>query len=149
MDSDKTVPQTTQQSSIEYKKTADFAHSYANNVFLESSLWDLKLVFGQNDQQLGPNVVVQHNAITIPWAQIKVLAYFLKNHLAAHEIANGRIIIPPNLIPVVTGEVPKDFLKDNPKLPEIVATFKANYDAFIAANPEAAPIRHEPMKSKK
>src|ERR1700680_2074736 len=109
------------KSAIDYRKTDDFAAGYANNVFLEGSLWDLKLVFGQNDQQIGQNAVVQHTAITIPWPQIKVLTYFLQNHLAAHEIANGRLIIPPNVIPpVVAGEVPRELLKDNPKLPEIV-----------------------------
>jgi hypothetical protein len=127
-------------SKIEYKKAPDFASAYANNVFLESSLWDLKLIFGQNDQQLGVNAVVQHTAITIPWAQIKVLKYFLDSHLAAHEIMNGRIIIPLNVIPPVLPEAPKELLKDNPKLPEVVAVLKSKYDSFIAINPEAAPI---------
>jgi hypothetical protein len=57
--------------------------------------------------------------------------------LAGHEIVNGRIIIPPNVVPPITSEVPKELLKDNPKLPDILAVFKQNYDAFIAANPEA------------
>jgi len=123
---------------VDFRKTDDFATAYANSVFLEGSLWDLKLIFGQNDLQISPNTVIQHTAITIPWAQVKVLTYFLQAHLAGHEIVNGRVIIPSNLIPPVGGEVPKEFVKDNPKLPEIVAALKANYDAFIVANPEAS-----------
>lgn len=139
----------TKTSVIDYRQTDDFSTGYANNVYLEGSLWDLKLVFGQNDQHLGPNTVVQHTAITMPWAQIKVLTYFLNNHLAAHEITNSRIIIPPNVIPVVTGEAPpKELVKDNPKLPEVLAAFKVSYDAFIAANPEAATASNADKSTK-
>jgi hypothetical protein len=134
-------------SNIDFHKADNFSTAYANHVSMEGSLWDLKLVFGQNDQQLGPNAVVQHTAITLPWAQIKVLTYFMKNHLAAHEIQNGRIVIPPNLVPVITGEIPKESQSER-HMPEIIATFKANYDSFIAENPEASPLSI-PEKSKK
>jgi len=137
------------QSAIEYRKADDFASAYANNAFLESSLWDLRVIFGQNDQQLGENVVVQHTAMTLPWAQIKVMIYFMQTHLLAHEIQNGRIMIPPNLILPIPEEPPKDALKQIPKLPEIHVALRKHYETFIAANPEAIPIPTKPDKSAK
>jgi hypothetical protein len=139
MDSDKTAPPISIKSQIEFSKSTDFDSAYANNVALESSFWDLKLIFGQNDQQAGPQAVVQHTAITLPWNQVKVLKYFLDSNIATYEAVNGRIVIAPNIIPAVPAEPPKDFIKENPNAEEIFAALKDNYDAFIAANPEAAP----------
>lgn len=136
---DKTTPAA--KPGIDYKKTEDFASAYANNIFLESSLWDLRLIFGELDQQVGPNAVVQHTAITLPWAQVKVFAYFLESHLLAHEMQNGRVQIPSSIINPVPDEAPQDLIKDNPKLPAIHAELKKRYAAFIAANPEAAPLK--------
>jgi hypothetical protein len=145
---DKTAPGTSPHSAIGFKKADDFASAYANNVFFESSLWDLKLIFGQNDQQISPNTVVQHTSITLPWAQVKVMKHFLEGHLIAHEIQNGRIQIPPNIIAPVPDEPPTEF-KDNPKAVDIHAALKAKYAAFVAANPEAAPTTVELVRSKK
>jgi hypothetical protein len=144
---DKTAPGTIPQSAIEYSKADDFATAYANNVFFESSLWDLRLIFGQNDQQISLNAVVQHTAITMPWPQVKLMTYFMETCLLAHEIQNGRIQIPPNLIPPVPAEPPKEL--QTPTLLAIHKAFKAHYDTFIAATPEAAPERIETVKSKK
>jgi hypothetical protein len=135
------------KSSIEFSKSQDFANTYANNVFFESSLWDLRVIFGQNDQQLGPNAVVQHSSVTLPWAQVKVMKYFLDAQLAAHEMQNGRIQIPPNVIAPVPDELPKEIEKLDPRARQIWEVMKANYDSFIKANPEAAPDAEKPRKS--
>ena len=71
---------------------------YANNIQFEPSLWDLKLIFGQLDQSDGTKVA-QHTAITIPWMQAKLLAYFLEVNLAVHETDYGYIRLPPTVIP--------------------------------------------------
>jgi hypothetical protein len=126
------------KSSIEFNKSQDFANTYSNNVFFESSLWDLRMIFGQNDQQLGPNAVVQHTAVTIPWPQVKVMKYFLDSQLVTYEAQNGRIHIPPNIIPAFPDELPKEFEKLDPKAKEVWDAVRANYDSFIKANPEAS-----------
>lgn len=149
MELDKAVSEDKSGSAIEYKKVDDFTSGYANNVFLESSLWDLRLIFGQNDQQIGPNSVVQHTSITLPWAQVKLLNHFLEAHLLAHEIQNGRIVIPPNLVLPVPDEPPKGLINPPSQLKEIHAAVKKHYAAFIAENPEAAPPKVTAVTSKK
>jgi hypothetical protein len=150
MDQDKKTSEPTQfQSLIEYKKVDDFATAYANNVFMESSLWDLKLIFGQNDQGLGPNAVVQHTAITLPWAQVKVLKHFLEAHLIAHEIQNGRIHLLPNIVMPVPDEPPQGIPNAPSKMVEIHAALKSQYEAFAAENPEAVTPQVVPVSSKK
>jgi hypothetical protein len=152
MDSDKTATPTAPSVNIDLRQTPDFAHAYANNVHYEPSFWDLKIAFGELDQRLGPNVVVQHTAINVPWSQVKIMAYFLMSHLITHEIQNGRIQIPPGIILPVPDEPPMELLPQIPKLLEIHAAMKAQQAAFIAENPEAFPMTTStptPAKSKK
>jgi hypothetical protein len=79
-----------------------YREAYANNVLLESSAWDLKLIFGQLDQRGGKVAIRQHTAITIPWAQAKIFSYWLRSNIESQEVTNGKIILPNALIP---GEI--------------------------------------------
>ena len=62
-----------QSTAIERSQTEDFRNTYANNVLFETSVWDLKMIFGQLDQRLGQNAVVQHTAVAVPWPQVKIM----------------------------------------------------------------------------
>jgi hypothetical protein len=103
-------------------------------------LWDLKLTFGQTDQKISATTVVQHTAITVSWAEAKVLAYFVNAHVASHEAQIGRIVLIPDIVLPPSEEIP-------PNIPAAKhATWKKAYvamnklyQAFIRANPELAP----------
>lgn len=92
-------------------KSPDFYEDYANNVYLESSVWDMKLIFGQLDQRTVPPKVEQRSAVTLPWSQAKIFAYLLCAHIAGYEMLNGTINIPPAVmpppLPVPTEEMKK------------------------------------------
>jgi len=121
--------------SSDFRREA-FKNEFADNVFFEPTAWDLKLVFGQVDTHLGPNTVVQHTGITLPWSQAKVLLYFLELHVAAHELTNGRMLIPQGLIP----ELPipdKEMLDQDPNVMRMYRTLSKVRERFIANNPEA------------
>ncbi len=77
----------------------DFEALYANNVQAESSVWDLKVIFGTLDQSTQPNRVVQHTSVNLPWLQIKLLSYLLRANLAFHELQNGKVPIPASVMP--------------------------------------------------
>jgi hypothetical protein len=103
---------------------------------METSTWDMKLIFGELDQSLGPQLVVQHTAITIPWTYVKILGYLLQLHLVQHENTNGRVLVPKGIItPIPTGK-PKEL--DNVS-DENFAVARKLYEEFISANPEAVP----------
>jgi hypothetical protein len=125
---------TTPKSNIQFTKAEDFLTDYANHSLLESSNWDLKITFGHLEQSLGPNQVVQSTAITLPWAQAKVLHYFLTLHLIGHEAEYGRLVIPSGII----GEFP---LKEAPPgmNKELFQKAIKFADQFMAENPEAKP----------
>ena len=75
---------------------------YANDVYFNTTFWDMTLVFGQMaplTREPQPHAVEYHTAITVPWQQAKLMAYYLFAIVIAHEAANGRIGIPPQLIP--------------------------------------------------
>jgi hypothetical protein len=122
-------------SQITYKQDENFFGEYANNIRFEGSNWDLKLMFGELDQSGAPNVVTQKFSVTVPWAQVKVMHYFLSLHLLSHEADYGRLVIPAGIIAPWPKEVPEgakpDVWKEAAKL----------YEAFIAENPEAAPSK--------
>jgi hypothetical protein len=91
------APDRTQQGTFTRKKT--FSSLYANYARLEPSVWDLKMVFGELDQSHGPFTIELHTAITIPWHQVKLLAYLFDAHLAIYESQNGPITLPDSLVP--------------------------------------------------
>ena len=118
---------------IEYKRREDFAEFYVNNAQFLSSSWDLKVVLGELDQTLGPNVVVQHSAITMPWSHAKLMAFFLLVHVTGHESETERILVPKGIIPEFPEEPPPGTSEKTAK------ALRKLYEDFIAANPEAAP----------
>ena len=107
--------------------------AYANNVFYESSSWDLKLIFGQLDQSEGKIRVVQHSAITLPWPQIKLMVYWLKGQIEAHELKNGKVQIPPPIIPPPLPPLTEELKKTDPNAEEVYAIFNRLRDEFIAS----------------
>jgi hypothetical protein len=82
-----------------FKHTEDFSEAYANNVRFESTVLDLKMIFGQSDQGTGREIIEQHTAVTIPWPLVKTFIYFLALNLIGHESQNGPINIPTIHVP--------------------------------------------------
>jgi len=126
---DESIP--SQPAKPEYEKTPNFTSTYANNVFLESSTWDLKLIFGQLDQSTVPNTVKQHLAVTIPWAQAKLLLFYLQAHVKGEELQDGKIHIRPDTRP---GEIslPTEEQAKDPTFMQFYEFLKKLREEFIA-----------------
>jgi len=60
----------------------DFISRYTNNVHLQTSAWDMKMLFGEID--VGENSMSQHTSMNLPWRQVKILAYLLQVHEISH-----------------------------------------------------------------
>jgi hypothetical protein len=114
---------------LEYRRSDDFMRRYSNNTFLEGSVWDLKILFGELDQKLGTNVVTQHTAVTLSWAQAKVLFHFLRVHLAGYEAEHGRLKIPKHILTEISSAPPENV---EPHIWE--AVYKA-YKQTLTENP--------------
>lgn len=126
------------QGKLEHRRIAEFSEDYANNTLFQSSNWDLKIIFGELEQSLGPNVVLQHTAITVPWSQVKLMVYFMTISLIFQEAQNGRIAIPSGLIPEIGKQMPKE-LREAGTTDAAWQAVRQLYEQFVAANPEAAP----------
>jgi hypothetical protein len=87
----------------------DLAVEYANNVIFEPTIWDLKLIFGEFSGRTG--FVDWHTSITIPWAQAKLMAYYLTVNIEAHELKNGKIPFPVGMIPTEPQPLPESETK--------------------------------------
>lgn len=136
---EKEVPKQSPMPPIEFRRDEDFFSGYANNAYLESTGWDLKLIFGQTDLKAGDNVVIQHTAITLPWPYAKVLSYFLQMHIAAHEAENGHVAIPNKAVLEPPSELPPELVGKLKHPKEGLAVMHKLWKEFSAANPEAKP----------
>src|SRR5476651_1788121 len=84
---------------LPYSRVSTFFELYANNVNFESNVWDLNLIFALLDQVPGAPPFKQLGSVHIPWAQAKIMAYFLLMNIAFHEAENGRIEVPTKVAP--------------------------------------------------
>jgi hypothetical protein len=99
----------------------DFTSLYANNIRIERSVWDLKLIFGELDQSRDPNVVIQHTSMSMPWLQAKLLSYYLELNLAIHEADYGHIRVPEVVVPALPVPAnPTPGVTDNPALKPVL-----------------------------
>ncbi len=89
-----------------FERADEFFEEYANNARFESSVFDLKVIFGQSEQRPDGEVIVQHTAITMPWAVAKLAIFYLQVNVALQELQNGKIVIPPSQVP---PEPPAEF----------------------------------------
>lgn len=114
-----------------FEQSDEMFEAYANNVYYEPSAWDLKLVFGQLDQQNGVRVV-QHTAITIPWPLAKLMVFWLRGQVEAHESIDGPIHVPPAVVPIELPP-PTDEIKKSDRNAELYRNIYARLrEEFIA-----------------
>jgi len=95
----KESPQASPQSRLQLKRADDFESLYANNVRFESSVWDLKLLFGLLDQSAGGELIEIHTGMSIPWTTAKLMLYYLQMNIMGHELEEGKIKVNPRVYP--------------------------------------------------
>lgn len=69
---------------VEANGTEELTSDYANNTFLQPTIWDLKVLFGELTAQ--GKGIEWHTAITIPWAQAKLFSYYLQLNIESYEM---------------------------------------------------------------
>lgn len=112
--------------------------AYANNILYEASVWDLKILFGQLDQsgglgQIGAKgKIVMHSAITLPWAQVKLMTYWLRAQIEVHEKLNGKIKIPPGVVPQQLPAPTEEMKKSDPNAEAVFEIFNKMQAEFVA-----------------
>ena len=121
-----------------YRHPDDFYIDYANNVYLEGSVWDMKLIFGQLDQSGTLAKVEQRGSVTLPWTQAKILTYLLCLHLTGYEMANGKIHIPPAIMPPEPTQPTEEAQKNDPSVKAFFERMMWLREQFFGANPPKA-----------
>jgi len=82
---------------LQVVRDEEFTSLYASNVQFESTLWDLKLLFGEVD--IAQSRITQHTSIALSWPQAKIAAYFMIVNVIFNQNNIGPVVIPPNLVP--------------------------------------------------
>lgn len=118
---------------LEIRRDVDFVARYANNVQLESSAWDMKLIFGLLDlHDAEKQTIEQHTSMSLAWPEIKVFLYLMRLHLALYEQENGKVKIPATGIPAEIPElIPPQF--DNPKGRKAIELVRKMRAEFLAS----------------
>ena len=137
-----------------YRRDEDFASLYANNVKFERSLFDFKMVFGELDQSDENHTFVQqHTAVTVPWIQAKLMAYYIELNLAIHEADFGTIRIPDSMIPPAPASyLTPEMFQTNPQLEYHARFFTLLYERFFGpfkpqpARPQPEELPEEPTR---
>jgi hypothetical protein len=111
----------------------EITSDYANNVALEQTVWDLKLIFGEYSNRSG--AVEWHTSITMPWPQAKLLSHYLRANVAVWEINHGPVAIPEAMIPQPLVPLTPEQARD-PKQKAVFETIKALQDRFIKDLPK-------------
>lgn len=106
---------------------------YANNVYYESSAWDLKLIFGQLDQSEGKVRVIQHTAITMPWALAKLTIYWLRGQVEVYEAVHGPIAVPTAVIPQEPPHITDELRRQDANADKVYEIFNRLRREFIAS----------------
>jgi hypothetical protein len=101
----------------------ELASDYANNVGFEFTVWDLKILFGEySDRIKGTD---WHTSVTIPWAQAKLMLYYLKLNIDFYEAQEGKIRVPGSMLP---PEPPAPSANpDDQKLHEIIQAARNSF----------------------
>jgi hypothetical protein len=120
---------------LEYTRDEDFVSLYANNTQFESTLWDLKLTFGQVD--LANSKIEQHTSMVLPWPQAKLAAYYMLVNVTIHQANNGLIYIPPAVLPKRPD--PSDPTIEGPHGKRLVEYLGWIHDQFFGSNPYVPP----------
>jgi hypothetical protein len=118
---------------VKIERADDFADLYANNVRFESSVWDLKLLFGNLDlSNTPPEIISLHTSVTIPWPTAKIAAYLLAMNVVLHQSEQGNLNVPQRVLPPRPDP-------DNPDLAmlnkEVIKYIAWIWDQFFGANP--------------
>lgn len=115
-DQPEAASQPTARPKLRFVRDDAFVSTYANNLQFEPGSLDLKFIFGQSERdpsdELGGEVIRQHTAVTMTWAEAKLLSYFLQLNTAFYEAANGKIAIPSPQLPPSPETVFKDLPED-------------------------------------
>ena len=113
----------------QYARTENFISTYANSVMFESNAWDLKIIFGQIDTG---DLIKQHLAVSIPWAQAKLMLYWLRLQVEMMESTVGKIPIRKDLIPPEPVPPPEEANKpETKKLLELIQKYREEFIASL------------------
>jgi hypothetical protein len=117
---------------VSFTRTVDFVSRYANNIRVEPYATDLKVLFGQSTQEPGKEVIEQHTAITLSWAQVKLAIYYLQVQLVVYEMQTGRpVMIHPVLMPAPFPEKVPDEAANDPHAEETMKRLRELREQFI------------------
>jgi hypothetical protein len=118
-----------------FRNEETFKSLYSNNVQFETSVWDLKMVFGEIDQSKGQDAVVQHSGVTVGWAEAKIFGYFLLVNLVLHQAREGQIHIPSSVLPPRPDPTSDTLDGEGKKIVEYAAWLHDEFFTNIHSNP--------------
>ncbi len=107
----------------------EITSDYANNTVFESTIWDLKLIFGEFSGSA--RAIEYHTSITVPWSQAKLIAFYLQANIAAYESEHGKIKVAASVIPPEWNPPSTEQVSANPGSQELFETLQTLRRNFL------------------
>jgi len=85
-------------------QSKDFLSLYANNVFFETTAFDLKMTVGEVMRTSKAPYIEQRASVTMSWLEAKLAGIFFLVNIMIHEQSYGTIPIPRPVLPPFIGE---------------------------------------------
>jgi hypothetical protein len=82
---------------IEHSESADFMKVYANSAQVQTSVWDVRLIFGEMEVTQGRATVENSLMVIMSPQHAKALASALSNNIISYEQKIGEIKLPADL----------------------------------------------------
>ena len=130
------VPPTIQPLSrqqLNISRHENFESWYANNIQYEPNDWDMRMLFGilALDDQGNPGIQ-QHTAMSVSWANLKVMMYFLGVQLAVYERLHEKVRVPRTSWPPEPIPPSDDLKAANPAAQDVYEIIKQARDQWVA-----------------
>ena len=108
------------------ERSSDFVERYANHVAFELNALDVRLVFGTTQKDSPTSA---HTAISMTWAEAKILHHYLSGNLMIYESLEGKIRIPRGAIPPPPPAPKEDA---SPERVAVANALRRLYDDFVS-----------------
>jgi hypothetical protein len=117
---------------------------YCNNTQFQNGEMDFTILFGQINQNPGggKTAIDWNTAVTMAWAQAKLLSYYMRANLVIYEALHGIVKVPAATLPGTI--VAPDDLETNPLSKKIFEAVNQLHREFIDEQLGRTPVTQEP-----
>ncbi|HEY3929142.1 MAG TPA: DUF3467 domain-containing protein [Candidatus Koribacter sp.] len=88
---------------IHVRQAPDMRYTYANNVYFDTSAFDVKMMFGEMRRDSTSVFIRQDTSVTMTWEEAKITAIYLALNVIGHEDTHGPLCLKEGVRPAAVS----------------------------------------------